>query len=385
MNVLLIGGGTQGLAFISSLTKLGYKVYLITDELNNYADASRLVSGLIVPSVKISEDAYLDYLFSVIQNNDISVVIPMGDSSAEFISKNIRDLSAVVNVKMPEYEKFVAGYDKNSLMSLCLSMGYPHPQTIDLSLTSIEDIALRDFQYPAMLKPNFSTGGRGMKIVNTYDELCICYEDMKTQYGNYHIQEYIPSGGRQFKAQLYVDEQGELVQGTVMQKVRWFPVRGGSNCCALSLENNEILRLCHNILKDLGWLGFADFDLIEDPRNNKILVMEINPRVPACIKATMAAGVNWPEVIVNGYLGLPQKEYKYENSVVLRHLGLDIMWFLKSSKRWKTSPCWFGFIGKNVHYQDMNGWLDPMPFIKGTLKNVKSILNPKFKKSKGLI
>lgn len=384
-NVLLIGGGTQGLAFISPLTKLGYKVFLLTEEKNNYADVSRYLKGVIQSSVGLSDVNYLEYLLSVIRDINISVVIPMGDSSAEFISKHIDKLSSFVSVKMPDYNTFLGGYDKNSLMALCKENGYPHPLTIDLNQISITDSMLYDFPYPAMLKPNFSTGGRGMKIVHSYNELCSCYDDLRAQYGAYHIQEYIPSGGKQFKAQLYVDESGALVQGTAMQKVRWFPVSGGSNCCALSVENNEIIQLCYNILKHLGWVGFADFDLIEDPRNNRILVMEINPRVPACIKATMSAGVNWPEVIVNGYLNLPQKEYSYRSNVVLRHFGLDFMWFLKSDRRWKTKPCWFSFFGRNVYYQDMNGWLDLKPFIKGTFKNVKNIFNPNFKKSKGLV
>lgn len=385
MNVLLLGGGTQGLAFISPLTKLGYKVFLLTEETNNYADVSRYLTEVISSSVRLSEANYLEYLLSVIRDNNISVVIPMGDSSAEFISKHIDKLSSFVSVKMPDYNTFLGGYDKNSLMALCKENGYPHPLTIDLNQISITDSMLYDFPYPAMLKPNFSTGGRGMKIVHSYNELCSCYDDLRAQYGAYHIQEYIPSGGKQFKAQLYVDESGALVQGTAMQKVRWFPVSGGSNCCALSIDNDEIIQLCYHILKDLHWVGFADFDLIEDPRDNRILVMEINPRVPACIKATMAAGVNWPEVIVNGYIGLPQKEYHYRSNVVLRHLGLDVMWFLKSDSRWKTKPSWFSFFAKNVYYQDMNGWSDIMPFIKGTFKNIKNILNPNFKKSKGLV
>lgn len=384
MNILLIGGGTQGLAFISSLEKLGYEVYLLTDEKNNYADASRYLTEVIMSPVGISDSLYLRQLLSVIQDKNISVLIPMGDGSSKFISKHIGELSSVVNVKMPEYETFLAGYDKNSLMSLCRAKGYPHPLTIDLSQIPIDDLQLTEFPYPAILKPNLTTGGRGMMVINSYDELCLCYEDLRSKYGAYHIQEFIPSGGSQYKAQLYVDENGNLLQGTVMQKVRWFPVRGGSNCCALSIENDEIIQLCYNILKDLGWVGFADFDLIEDPRNHRILVMEINPRVPACIKATMVAGVNWPEVIVNGYLNLPQKDYHYTTNVVLRHLGLDFMWFLKSDRRLKTNPSWFKFFGRNVYYQDMNGWLDIKPFIYGTLKNVKNILNPNFKKSKGI-
>ena len=37
----------------------------------------------------------------------------------------------------------------------------------------------------------------------------------------------------------------------------------------------------------------------------------------------------------------------------LRYLGLDIMWFLKSGKRFSTAPGWFIFFGKNLFYQDM--------------------------------
>lgn len=384
MNVLLIGGGTQGLAFVLPLTKLGYKVFLLVEEKNNYADASKYLAGVILSSFKQTDASYLEFLLSVILDNHITVVIPMGDGSAEFISKNIRKLSEVVSVKMPEYEIFMRGYNKNSLMALCKSKGFPHPLTIDLSQISLDNTTLHSFPYPAILKPNISTGGRGMKIIASYDELCACYEELKSKYGAYHMQEFIPAGGKQYKVQLYMDEKGSLIQGTAIQKVRWFPVSGGSNCCAVSILNDEMIALCYNILKELKWVGFADFDLIEDPRNNRILVMEINPRVPACIKAPMAAGVNWPEVIVNGYLNQPQKTYPYSNNIVLRHLGLDIMWFLKSDKRWNTTPCWFSFFGKQVYYQDMNGWLDLKPFVKGTFKNVKNILNPNFKKSKGL-
>ena len=63
MNILLIGGGTQGLAFISPLTKLGYKVFLLAEEQNNYADVSRYLAGVIQSSVRLSDANYLEYLF----------------------------------------------------------------------------------------------------------------------------------------------------------------------------------------------------------------------------------------------------------------------------------------------------------------------------------
>lgn len=223
-----------------------------------------------------------------------------------------------------------------------------------------------------------------MVCVDSYKELVSKYNGLHEAFGDYHIQEFIPAGGRQFKVQLYIDEHKRLVQGTVMQKVRWFPPKAGSNCCAVSVENQSLVDTCFSILKDIDWLGFADFDVIEDPRDGRLLVMEINPRVPACIKLPIVSGVNWAEVILNGYLDLPQKEYAYKTGVVLRHLGLDVLWFLKSKQRWSTKPNWFRFVGRNVYYQDMSDWTDPAPFWTGTLHNIKNLFNPDFKKTKGL-
>ena len=179
-----------------------------------------------------------------------------------------------------------------------------------------------------------------------------------------------------------VDEERRLVASSVQQKLRWYPNRGGSNCCAVSIENPQAVNICYNILKDIEWLGFADFDFIGNPQTGELLVMEINPRLPACVKGSIVAGIDWGEIIVNGYLGLPQKKYNYKTGVYLRHLGLDILWFLHAEDRWNTNPNWFCFLGSNLYYQDMNGWRDPMPFIKGTWHNVKKLFNPEFKKAK---
>ena len=133
--------------------------------------------------------------------------------------------------------------------------------------------------------------------------------------------------------------------------------------------------ICHQILKDIHWVGFADFDLIEDPQTKTLLIMEMNPRVPACIKGAMAAGMDWGEIIVNGYLGLPQKEYTYRTGVVTRHLGFEVLWFLHSEKRWSKDQHWFRFFGKDIYYQDMSDRTDPLPFLFGTFRNVRKVFS----------
>ena len=136
-----------------------------------------------------------------------------------------------------------------------------------------------------------------------------------------------------------------------------------------------------NYLKEIKWRGFADFDIIEDPRDNSFKIMEINPRIPACIKSTVAAGIDWGEAIVNEALDQPVSAYNYREGVALRYLGFDVLWFLKSENRFKAKPSWFEFFGKNVSYEDID-ITDIKSFVMGTYGNIKKLLDPNFRAAK---
>ena len=380
-NILILGTGTQGLILVKTLHECGYRVVMIAKDKGNYADKSRYVDKLFYCIGKKDED-YLQLVIKVALEEQIDVIIPTGDSDAKFLCKYRDMLPKRAKFKLPSYENFMKGYDKNQLMTLCREKGYPHPLTYDLSKVVLDSTELKNFPYPAMLKPNYTTGCRGMVEIQSYEELILRYPELHAQYGDYHLQKFIKAGGRQVKIQVCVDEQKHLMAHSVQHKMRWYPIKGGSNTCAMSIECPKMVQICYQILKDIDWVGFADFDTIEDPDTGELLIMEINPRLPACIKGSIVAGINWPEIIVNDALGLPQKQYKYKTGVVLRHLGLDALWFLKAKNRWSANPNWFKLIGKNIYYQDFSSWSDPMSFINGTWHNIVKLFDPEFKKAK---
>lgn len=385
MNILLLGAGTQGLAIVKGLAKAGFDISMLIDEDGNYGDKSRYVSKKFFCHSNIGTPEHLNEIKSLLKREKFDVVIPMGDADAEFLSKNQEVLSKWVSFVIPSYESFMKGYDKNKLMALCALKGYPHPQTIDLSKVNVSgNDTLRQFPYPAILKPNRTTGGRGMVVVNSYQDLLDKYPELYQVYGDYHLQRFVREGGRQVKIQLCVDAEGKMIAHSAMQKVRWFPVKAGSSCCSVSIDEPKATAICLQILQDLHWIGFADFDLIEDPDTEELLVMEINPRLPACLGAAIHAGVDWGQIVVDQALGHAPKTYQQRTGIVLRHLGFDVLWFLKSPHRLKTTPSWFQFFGKNVFYQDMNGWRDMKPFFCGTYHNIKKLFDPSFKKAKSI-
>lgn len=372
-NILILGCGTQGLAMVRSLRRDGFYVILLFGEKHNYADMSRYVSKKIYCSFPQLSAEYLDTLISIVKRECVDTIIPMGDAAAEMMSRNKNVLLRYVKYLMPDYDTFLKVYDKHNLMRLCIEKGYPHPLTIT-DFDDISSVKKDSLQFPLLIKPNITCGARGMTLVNNYQELVDKYPTIKAEYGKCHLQKYVKQGGAQVEVQLFINECGELINSSVIYKYRWYPEMGGSSCCAKSVKDVKIVSILYDLLKTVGWVGFADFDTIEDPDTGELLIMELNPRVPACVKTVIEAGMDWGQIIVDGYLGNPQREYKYKEGVILRHLGFEMLWFLKSVNRWHTSPCWFKFFGKHIHYQDMSDWTDPIPFICGTFKNIKKVL-----------
>jgi len=379
-NILLLGGdGTQTLPIAESLCKNNYTVHIAYHKKLSYGYACRYVKFRKQIDSRLSEAEYFNLVKQYTIDNQIDIIIPLCDSDAAFLSKNKNELLPYSNFIMPDYDVFLKGYSKNELMKVCEKGNFPHPNTLDLKQYNISD--LKQFAYPAMLKPNFTTGGRGMVKVNTFEELMKILPPTMENYGECHLQEFINEGGKQFKVQLLVDEKCKLIQSSVIWKQRYYPEKAGSSCCNITIEDNDLVELCYSILQMINWIGFADFDLIEDPKDGTIKVMEINPRIPACIKSAVKSGADYGKFIAEASSGITSKPNTYRAGNKLRHIGFEMLWFFYSKNRFKTQPNWFKFFGKNLYFQDFS-WSDPLPFIFGTIGNIRQQLSPEFRKAK---
>ncbi|MCC8088713.1 MAG: ATP-grasp domain-containing protein [Rikenellaceae bacterium] len=380
--VLLLDGQTiQALPVAESLKKSGYSAVLFCSAKNSYGYHTKYADRKILcPEVTKDETEFYDFLRRYLSEHKTDVIIPMNDDSATFLSKYKPQLSELSNFIMPDYEIFSQAYDKNKLMDLCMDGGFPHPQTFDLERSSAENIKNSSI-FPAIIKPNLTSGGRGMKVVNSFEEFMEAYPDIRENYGPCHLQKFIKQGGKQIKVQLFVAKNGELVCSSVIHKQRYYPENGGSSCCNETIKDDKLVGICYAVLEKIGWYGFADFDMIEDPDDGVIKIMEINPRIPACIKSAVKSGIDYGTVIADATLGKSLKKYEYSPGKTLRYIGFEMLWFMNSRQRFKTNPNWFKFFGRNLYFQDFN-IRDPKPFIFGTLGNIKKQLSPEFRKSK---
>lgn len=377
IRVLLLGGGTQALIISKKLYESGREVHIFDEDRWTYSYHTRYAYRKIVAPSILYADEYLNFLQNYIKENNIDVLFPMNDETARFLSVHKPRLCNFAKFIIPDIDIFEMGYNKNSLMKLCAELDVPHPKSVDLE-QAIEDIDT--LSYPSVIKPNHMTGGRGMRLVHSAEECKTLYPQIKSDFGACHIQEFIPSGGRQIKVQTFI-HNGELYASSVIHKQRFYPEKGGSSSCCVSIEDKSLVEECARVLKHLGWVGFADFDLIEDPRDGIVKIMEINPRVPACLQVVIDSGVDYANMVVDASLEKPLREYVYNPGSSLRHIGFEVLWFLYSKNRFSTTPNWFRFFSKRLSFQDFS-WSDPLPFLFGTMGNVLKMVNPNFRKTK---
>lgn len=380
--LILFGDGTQTPPMAKSLAKHGYEVHAIFESKWSYGFGSRYIKKKYLCEDLDDELKYIAFVLKVVRSIQYATILPMHDESAALLSKYKDELLKFTHFVMPDYEVFESGFDKHRLMEICKKHGYPHPKTTLVDGGSLDGIDLDVLHYPLLIKPNHTCGARGMTFCKDKSDLIEKFPTIYKEYGDCHLQRFVPEGGHQVEVQLYVNEKNELIQTSVIKKFRWYPEKGGSSCCNISCENDSIVHICYSILKDIGWIGFADFDTIEDPVTGELLIMEINPRVPACLRTPMMAGIDWGDVIVSEYLGKEHKKYKMEREIYLRHLGFEMLWFAYSKNRFKTKPSWFRFIGRKIYYQDMNGCTDFRPFFRGTIGNILKQLSPEFRAAK---
>ncbi len=367
--LLLDAGGTQTLPIAEYYYLNGFNVIFFLYKKYTYGSGSKYSHKKVFGPDSKDEDGYISFLIDYISEKKIDLTIPLSDVTAELVSKYQIEINKHSNTVAPLFSSFSTGYNKGLLMKLCEENGFPHPKTYHVSeLSDVENV--NQNQLPLFLKPNITTGGRGMSLVNSKSELYDKAPAILKDFGSFHLQEFIPPGGKQYKVQLFRSKDGGIIGSSVMHKIRYYPVDGGSSCFNETVERKDLVRLCVEVLDKLNWIGFADFDLIEDPQTNEVKILEINPRLPACIKSAFKSGINYAEMIYSEAFGLKHKKYSYSTGVGLRHLGLDFLWLITSNTRPLGDRFkWFDFFSSKQYYQDFNVY-DMRSFFYGLYGNI---------------
>lgn len=381
--LLLNAEYVQSIVLVRSFMRLGWKVVGFCSGKCTSGYASRFLDErYVVPNVRTETKAFETFFYEYIAKNNVSLIIPMIDDSAEFLSKNKAKIEGENHVvcasEVPV--KFNNARNKQYLMGVCERYNVCHPRTKALSLSTIEQVA--DYVgFPAMIKPDLSAGARGITRVDNIEELKAKFPGIEKEYGACSLQQFVEQPDYYYNVMMYRGKSGEILADTVIKIRRYFPLQGGTSCYSETVRLDSICEECKKLLEVLDWHGFADFDVLEDKKTGELKIIEINPRVPSSLQGSVAAGVDFGKVFVADLFGGIPPKFEYKEGQQVRWMGLDVMWFIFSPNRFKFRPSWFRFFGKNVSYHD-GSWDNPLPMLAGCLAGFLKYLDPEVRKAK---
>jgi carbamoyl-phosphate synthase large subunit len=133
------------------------------------------------------------------------------------------------------------------------------------------------------------------------------------------VQQFIR--GTEINIAVLGDGQGEALSVVPMRKL--YITDKGKAWAGVTLEDDELVDAGRRFTRALKWRGGCELEIMRTD-DGKLYIMEINPRFPAWIYLTAAAGQNQPAALVRLAKGLPMEPFQpYQSGKVFIRYAWD--------------------------------------------------------------
>ena len=319
---------------------------------------------------RIDTDAYfLERIGKFAEEHKDKKIILMAasDGYAAQIMRNREKLGDNIIAPYPNYELMEYLQRKDNFYQLCDKHGVDYPGTIIYDQSMGLDFEM-NFPYPVILKPSdsisywehpFATQNK-IYTIKDRKELEKVIRDI---YGAGYtdkliIQDMIPGNDEYMRVLTsYSDRNGKVKMmclGHVLLEEHT-PHGLGNHAVIITEPNEELMMKVKNLLEDLHYVGFSNFDIKYDRRDGKYRFFEINTRQGRSNYYVTGSGFNVAKYVV--------EEYVYGKELPLE--------FAKEEHLWMTVPkaVAFKYIKEEANREKMR-----------RLLKEKKMVNPVFKR-----
>jgi carbamoyl-phosphate synthase large subunit len=192
----------------------------------------------------------------------------------------------------------------------------PAPATKKFSsIDELENFG-KEADYPLVIKGKFYEAF----IVYNTSQLVYYYNKLNAKWGlPVLVQEFID--GSEIVIAGLGDGKGNLIGAVPLRKL--FITDKGKGWAGVVINDQHYLDLAEKINKALSWKGGFEIELKRND-DGEIYLLEINPRFPAWIYTTAAAGQNMPLVLVKMAMGMDYTPFsKYETGKMFVRYSWD--------------------------------------------------------------
>lgn len=271
-----------------------------------------------IPYPSAGIDVLFARLLYIHKIEQIDVLIPNFDAELfNFIKINDDLLKIGIHTFLPDREEFEAR-DKLNLSKFGKEHKLLIPSDKIVFQTGELVKAAEEFGYPIVVKGKFYDA----VICNTIEQSEKAFYKLYAKWGlPVIIQEFIT--GTEINIAALGDGEGNAISIIPMRKL--FITEKGKAWAGITIDDQILIDLGLKFIKVTKWKGGCELEIMMTS-DHKPYIMEVNPRFPAWIYLSVAAGQNQPAALVKLALGQKVKPFeKYKVGKIFIRYSWDLI------------------------------------------------------------
>jgi len=271
-----------------------------------------------IPYPSGGTDSLLGRLLHIHETEHIDVIIPNFDSELfNFIKLRNKLKELGICTFLPDLDQFEAR-DKIKLYEFGKKHGLMVPA--DKIIHQVRDLekATEDTGFPLLIKGKFYDA----IVVNTLEQAQKAFYQIQAKWGlPIIVQEFI--NGTEINIAALGDGEGNAISIVPMRKL--YITDKGKAWAGITLDDDNYIELARKFVSATKWRGGCELEVMQTS-DGKSYILEVNPRFPAWIYLTAAAGQNQPAALVKMALGQKVQPFtEYEVGKIFVRYAWDLI------------------------------------------------------------
>ncbi len=250
----------------------------------------------MIPYPSEGKEALFKRLLEIHEKEKLDVIIPNFDAELFSFIKLEKKLAGIgIRTYLPTLEQFDER-NKSNLPAYGKKYGVHVPEGTEVFSVSDLSNALKSMEYPVMIKGKYYDAYAAYSV----EQAVIYFSKMSAKWGfPVIVQEFVK--GTEVNVIALGDGKGNLISAVPMRKQ--YITDKGKAWGGITIHDPAMLDLAKKIVSKTKWKGGMELELIKTA-DNKLYLLEINPRIPAWVYLAVGAGQNIPEALLKLTLGM---------------------------------------------------------------------------------
>jgi carbamoyl-phosphate synthase large subunit len=273
----------------------------------------------MLPYPSSNPEIFLERICEIHQRLELSLIIPTLDAELPaFIEIEPRLAALGIASLLPTREQLDLRAKAN-LQRLSARCGFRTPETLLVGHADELRRAHSRLKYPVFVKGPFY----GAKVATNLEEALSAFHATAAEWGFPIIVQASVAGSEREERNVAAlgDGRGGLLGAVVMRKLA--VTDKGKGWAGITIRHPELIEIAARFARATHWRGPFELEVVLGP-GGAPYVIEINPRFPAWVYLTAAAGVNLPARAVEYATGTqPPTHSDYDLGTMFVRAALD--------------------------------------------------------------